>query len=250
MANNIDQRTVRMNMDSEDFVKQAEGVIQILGVLDSALNAKNSNNIFEKIGNSIKNVDLDSFSRGVGNVTKSFSALETMAAGALLRLGSKIEQVSGKFVSLFTVDPIKDGFREYETQMGSVQTILSNTASRQKELNKEAVQAINEQTAAQTEATKKSNEESLDALKERQEDELKNYKKTSEAEEELIKNQYDEYSDAINDYVKQEKKLLDEQHQEKLDMYEEEYMAKLKAVDEDRYYKTNRRSDKRYKWFN
>ena len=56
------------------------------------------------------------------NLFPQYTALQNITNSAL---------AAGKnLVSAFTVDPIKSGFEEYETQINAVQTILANTSSK------------------------------------------------------------------------------------------------------------------------
>ena len=84
--------------------------------------------------NAMSQVDMTSVSSGVNDAANSFSVFETVAVGALLEVGSKItDLVTGGLGSIggkikeFALDPIVDGFKEYETQIGSIQTIMANT---------------------------------------------------------------------------------------------------------------------------
>ena len=59
-----------------------------------------------------------------------FSALEVMAITALQNITNSALAAGKNLVSAFTIDPIKSGFEEYETQINAVQTILANTSSK------------------------------------------------------------------------------------------------------------------------
>lgn len=75
---------------------------------------------------------------GINNATQEasdgFSLFGTVATGVLLEIGRDIENLLtgglaglGNTIKAYTIDPIMDGFKEYEQQMGSIQTILANT---------------------------------------------------------------------------------------------------------------------------
>ena len=66
----------------------------------------------------------------VETVRVRFSALEVMAITALQNITNSALAAGKNLVSAFTVDPIKSGFEEYETQINAVQTILANTSSK------------------------------------------------------------------------------------------------------------------------
>ncbi|WPJ30718.1 tape measure protein [Streptomyces phage Psst2] len=76
----------------------------------------------DKQKGSIKNLE-----NGVSSLSQRFSALATVAQGALLSIGARAQQAATQMLNSFTFAPIMDGFREYETNMNSIQTILANT---------------------------------------------------------------------------------------------------------------------------
>ena len=76
----------------------------------------------EKTNSSLKNIE-----NGVGALMSRFSALGTMATGALLSIGARAAQAGGQLLNSFTFGPIISGFHEYETNLNSIQTILANT---------------------------------------------------------------------------------------------------------------------------
>lgn len=69
-------------------------------------------------------------SNAVETVRVRFSALEVMAITALQNITNSALAAGKNLVSAFTIDPIKSGFEEYETQINAVQTILANTSSK------------------------------------------------------------------------------------------------------------------------
>lgn len=83
---------------------------------------KQSTDEADKQKGSLKNLE-----NGVQSVAQRFSALATVAQGALLSIGARAQQAATQMLNSFTFAPIMDGFREYETNMNSIQTILANT---------------------------------------------------------------------------------------------------------------------------
>lgn len=74
--------------------------------------------------NSIKNIE-----GNVNGLASRFSTLGTIASGALMNIGARAQEAGTRLINSFTFGPILDGFREYETNMNSIQTILANTQS-------------------------------------------------------------------------------------------------------------------------
>lgn len=63
----------------------------------------------------------------VSKIAGRFSALGTIATGALLSIGARASQAGAQLLNSFTFGPILSGFHEYETNLNSIQTILANT---------------------------------------------------------------------------------------------------------------------------
>ena len=70
---------------------------------------------------------MNGLANAVESVRLKFSALEVMAVTALANITNSALNAGKRIVSALTIDPIKTGFQEYETQIGAVQTILANT---------------------------------------------------------------------------------------------------------------------------
>ena len=77
-----------------------------------------------------KNLNFSEAQAGIAETTSKFSALQSIAFGALASIGGKIAEIGSSMLSSFTVQPLIDGMKEYELQLNSVQTILANTAQK------------------------------------------------------------------------------------------------------------------------
>lgn len=84
--------------------------------------------------NAMGEVDMSQVGSEAERAGQGFSVFETIAVGALLRVGDEITNlVTNKLhgmlntINDYTFKPIMEGFKEYETQMGSIQTIMANT---------------------------------------------------------------------------------------------------------------------------
>uniref|UniRef100_A0AAU7H0G0 Tail length tape measure protein n=1 Tax=Streptomyces phage Scarif TaxID=3158858 RepID=A0AAU7H0G0_9CAUD len=76
----------------------------------------------DKTSSSLKHIE-----NAVSAVAGRFSALQQVATGALHNIGARAAEAGTQLVHSFTLGPLIDGFREYETNMNSIQTILANT---------------------------------------------------------------------------------------------------------------------------
>ena len=126
MSGNIDNEIVRMEFDNSNFESNVSTSMGTLEKLKKALN-------FDSIGASLKNlndqagkVDLDALNRSANVVQSRFSTLGAVATGALMQIGSTAVQVGSTVLRAMTVQPLIDGFREYEQTMNSTKTIMAN----------------------------------------------------------------------------------------------------------------------------
>ena len=94
-----------------------------------------------KTMSSVKNfkreLDMDGAARGFGALDRAvdavrvrFSALEVMGVTALANITNSAVNAGKRVVKALTLDPVKSGFDEYETQINAVQTILANTSGK------------------------------------------------------------------------------------------------------------------------
>ena len=130
MSTEIEQRVVQMKFDNKQFESGTKTTMSTLDKLKEKLKFNNIADGFGKITQSAKNVDLSSISAGAEKVGIKFSALQTIAMTALSNITNSAVNAGKKIVSAFTIDPIKTGFQEYETQINAIQTILANTKSK------------------------------------------------------------------------------------------------------------------------
>ena len=130
MSTEIEQRVVQMKFDNKQFESGTKTTMSTLDKLKEKLKFNNIADGFGKLTQSAKNVDLSSISAGAEKVGIKFSALQTIAMTALSNITNSAVDAGKKLVSAFTIDPIKTGFQEYETQINAIQTILANTKSK------------------------------------------------------------------------------------------------------------------------
>lgn len=141
-----EDRVVRMVFDNATFEKKIADTLASLGKLDNALKFQGATKGLTDINTAAGKLDFRTISAGIENVSKGFIALSTIAITALSRISSAAFAAGANLVKAFTLSPIIEGFREYETQLNSVQTILANTASKGTTLDQvnDALQRLNE----------------------------------------------------------------------------------------------------------
>ena len=126
----VDTNVVEMQFDNRNFEKNAAESMSTLDKLKKKLNFKGTSDGLEEVGRAAKSVDLKPISRGADAIKVKFSALQVVAMTALSRITNSVMNAGKQLVSSFTIDPVKSGLSEYETQINAVQTILANTKSK------------------------------------------------------------------------------------------------------------------------
>lgn len=126
----VDDRVVRLQFDNAQFERNVRTSMSTLDRLKNALKFKGVGKGFDNINKSVKNVKMDHLSKGIEDCKSRFSALEVMGVTALANITNSAVNAGKKMLSALTLDPIMSGFEEYELKINSIQTIMSNTASK------------------------------------------------------------------------------------------------------------------------
>lgn len=127
MSTTIDERVVEMRFDNKQFESNVQTSLSTLDRLKKSLNLSGAAKGFDEIDSASKKVNMNGLANAVESVRLKFSALEVMAVTALANITNSALNAGKRIVSALTIDPIKTGFQEYETQIGAVQTVLANT---------------------------------------------------------------------------------------------------------------------------
>ena len=158
MAKSIDERVVSLRVNDREFQSAIDNVVKSLDGLKKSLKFKDTAKGFTDLDRAASNVKFDGLAKAAANVRntvgniaseaqktfssmstsgvesvgaigQSFSALQAVAFGALTSIGAEVTNVGKNITSMFT-QGITSGLSEYELQMNSIQTILTNTASK------------------------------------------------------------------------------------------------------------------------
>ena len=135
MSRTIDERVVSMQFDNAQFEKNVQTSLSTVDKLKQSLNFTGASKGLENVNAAARNCNMSGLSGAVDTVHAKFSALEVMGVTALANITNSAVNAGKRFVSSFTIDPIKTGLDEYETQINAVQTILANTESKGTTLN-------------------------------------------------------------------------------------------------------------------
>jgi tape measure domain-containing protein len=130
MSRTIDERVVSMQFDNRQFERNVSTTMSTLDKLKAKLKLSDASKGLDGLSKAAKKCDLAPLSRATETVGLRFNAMYTMADQALRRITDSAYRAGVNITKSLTIDPVKMGFQEYETQLNAIQTILANTQSK------------------------------------------------------------------------------------------------------------------------
>lgn len=127
MSREVDQRVVEMQFNNAQFERNTKQSLSTIEKLKAALKFDDVGDSFSGITKAAKNVNLEPVSDSANEVYYRFKALDVVAGTVLSNIVTKAFAAGTALTKALTIDPMKSGLAEYETQINSVQTILANT---------------------------------------------------------------------------------------------------------------------------
>lgn len=131
----IDRRIVDLKMNNGKFNTNIASSVKYLSSLEKALDLRGATQNLQNLQNAGNKFSLAKIGEGVETITKRFSTLGIIGIGVLEEIGRTAFRVGSNIAKSFTVEPVMSGFKEYETQINAIQTILANTESKGTTLN-------------------------------------------------------------------------------------------------------------------
>jgi tape measure domain-containing protein len=123
----IDQRIVQMQFDNKQFEAGIASTLSSLDKLNQGLKLKGASDGLNNVSAAAKGFSLAGIANGVDSIANKFRTLSLVGIEALSHITNKIVDTGIEMVKSFTIDPIMEGFHNYETQINAVQTIMANT---------------------------------------------------------------------------------------------------------------------------
>ena len=123
----VDDRVVAMKFDNEAFQRKLGETITSLDKLRTSLDFANSKKGLDDLGRAGQSFTMGNMGGVVDGISGKFLALSTVAITAISNITLKAISAGTQIVKAFSLDPVLQGFQEYETNMNSIQTVLSNT---------------------------------------------------------------------------------------------------------------------------
>lgn len=135
MSKSVEERIVEMRFDNQQFEKGVQTTMGTLDKLKQSLRLDGATKGLEDVDKAAKGINISGLSSAVETVKNRFSALEVVAITALANITNSVVNAGKRLVESFTMEPIKQGFAEYELKMGAVQTIMASTGADIKTVN-------------------------------------------------------------------------------------------------------------------
>lgn len=123
----VDERVVGMKFDNKQFEAGVKTTMASLDALNKGLKLDGATKGLTDVSNAARNLSLGNIEHGVNSIADRFRALSVVAITTLANITTAALHAGTALVKSLTIDPIKTGLSEYETNLNSIQTILSNT---------------------------------------------------------------------------------------------------------------------------
>ena len=130
MSTTVDERVVEMRFDNDQFESNVNQSMSTLAKLKQSLKLTGASKGLEAVNTAAKKVNFTPIVNGMDGVVTKFSHAQMTLQHQIDRWADRIVNSAERAIKALTIDPVKSGFQEYETQINSVQTILANTESK------------------------------------------------------------------------------------------------------------------------
>ena len=130
MSTTIDERVVEMRFDNKQFESNVSTSMSTLKKLKESLKFTGATKGLEEIDAASRRVNMSGLGSAVDSVKAKFSAMDVVAVTTLANITNSAVNAGKRMISALTIEPITTGFKEYETQINAVQTILANTSAK------------------------------------------------------------------------------------------------------------------------
>lgn len=123
----IDERVVSLKMNNKQFLSAIKESASGMDRLKESLKMEGAANGLKRMGEIAKNTTLGDLARSAVDAASNMSVMQGIGITALGGIGAAAISAGKSMLQSF-IQPAIDGFKEYETQINAVQTILANTS--------------------------------------------------------------------------------------------------------------------------
>jgi tape measure domain-containing protein len=130
MSNSIDTRVVEMKFDNAQFERGVASTLKSLAGLKQASKLEGATSGIDNLHKGLSRIPagIGSIANNVQSIASRFSTMGIVGVTALANIATQAVSTGAAMLKSFSLDPVMAGFSEYELKLGSIQTILANTA--------------------------------------------------------------------------------------------------------------------------
>ena len=122
----IDERVVRMRLDSNQFKSAASGITKTLDSLKEKLQFKNAGAGLDNVTKAANKVNFKGIEAGINAINSKFSTMGVAFMSVVNQITNSAMN-AGRQLANSMIKPIQQGVSEYATEVNSVETIRANT---------------------------------------------------------------------------------------------------------------------------
>lgn len=126
----IDERIVDLKFNNSQFEQKIKTTLTALDSLKRGLNLQAATKGVQELHAAGNRFNMSGMASGVAGMGAKLTMMGVVGVTALANIASRAVDAGITLVKSLTIDPIKTGLDEYETQLNAVQTILANTQSK------------------------------------------------------------------------------------------------------------------------
>lgn len=132
---NIEENVVSMKFDGANFEKNAQKAIKTVELLKSTIDGLRDYQAMKNFKLSTENMDVSPIANALDNIQSKFSLTGVMAMEMMHRISNAAINAGKSIVDGLVLDPIKTGLTEYETKIGAIQVLQTNTGDDLRDIN-------------------------------------------------------------------------------------------------------------------
>lgn len=129
MSTSVESKIVSVYFDNASFEKNIAATIASLGKLKTSIEGTNIKSGLNDLNTASQGINLNPVAAAVDGISAKFLALSTIAITVLSNIVNKAVDTGIALAKSMTLQPLMEGFQEYETNIKSIQTILANTSA-------------------------------------------------------------------------------------------------------------------------
>ncbi len=129
MSTSIDTKVVEMKFDNAQFERGVAATLASLQQLNKSLQLQGATKGLQDLSAAGKHVATSTagVEKNVQSIADRFKTMSVVGITALSTIAHHAITTGAQLLKSFTIDPVKTGLKEYETNLNSIQTIMANT---------------------------------------------------------------------------------------------------------------------------